>query len=88
MKTALDCLVEFGLQNPVVGGVLAEGIYLMNTLSHVHLLRRPMYVTLLPQIVESLLQLRTCIQPTLSTISDLVAEGLGTGGITPMKAWK
>ncbi|ORY89231.1 hypothetical protein BCR43DRAFT_500114 [Syncephalastrum racemosum] len=102
MKTALDCLIDLGLENPVVGGVLvkgyeattfklqleAEGVYFMNTLANVHLLRSPMDVTLLPQIVESLLQLRTCIQPTLLSIDDVLTRDSTTGSQIPKKAWK
>ncbi|ORY98245.1 hypothetical protein BCR43DRAFT_457584 [Syncephalastrum racemosum] len=102
MKAALDRLVDLGLTNPVVGGVLvngyavsiftmqlaAEGVYLMSTLVDFHLLRRPTDIMLLPRIVESVQLLRLCIHPTQLAIDKAIIEGRTPDSDAPKKAWK
>ncbi|CAO3588281.1 unnamed protein product [Absidia cylindrospora] len=90
MKRMVDCLVNTGIDNILVGGTLVEGFscstYMMDLkhdgvcrmtqLSHFYLLRGPSDIALVPEIIEYILQLKAILLQTVASINQRYMKGI------------
>lgn len=100
MKDMVDALLDYGVQDPLVGGILvkgysvttytlrlvSDGVYWMVLRGSFELLRSPGDIPNIPKIVEHFIQLRTLVYPTVFAIDNRCDLENGSSSVT--NPWK